>query len=419
MKKETFKKIKFISLLLGFLFLPGTYLTGSIIYILFTTSTVLALLVMPLISERLLHIKIIKFLILFIGLTGIVNNIHMMVEMVIVALRRPNMFDPIIFIMGIGVLIVLGIMLRGIIDPKYLYGFWEKQPFNKVEKILFPNKFPFNIPYIFASFVSAAFLFYYMTGLLLEMNIGRPSSTSAVGLFFIPLYAFSFFLISFIIGLIAQFIVGKFVNERVIKLTTSRTIITIFFITITIASIAGGLSFKSYEDAQKPRVIFNSGKVNKVSDIRVQDMGQIEASLVLTVNNDEKKNVVKMMWNEKPLNFELKRGVNGLRVVDDNGKELISIDLNNCDYITRVYAVPIGTQESKAKGLAVLVHLRATSRRSVLLIYDSKATLLYQELLERKRTENVMKAVKDVANKEYLWLNATSPITYAIKLGNT
>lgn len=125
-----------------------------------------------------------------------------------------------------------------------------------------------------------------------------------------------------------------------------------------------------------------------------------------------------MMWNEKPLNFELKRGVNGLRLVDGNGKELVSIDLNNFDYITRVYAVPVGAHEDKAKGLAVLVHLRATSRRSVLFIYDSKATLLYQELLERKRTENAMKVVKDVADKEYLWLNTTSPVTYAIS-GNT
>ena len=101
------------------------------------------------------------------------------------------------------------------------------------------------------------------------------------------------------------------------------------------------------------------------------------------------------------------------------GKNYLKNGLNNFDYIARVYAVPVGTIEDKAKGLAVLVHLRATSRRSVLFIYDSKATLLYQELLERKRINNVMKAVKDVAGKEYLWLNVTSPITYAINIGDT
>lgn len=122
MKHEAYREVKVISLLFGFMHLGGYlffshYLTGSFIHILYITSTGLALLVMPLISERLLHIKIIKFLILFIGIIGIIKNIHTMVE----ALMLPNAPEPVAFIIGVVVLIVLGIMIRGIVAPKHLY----------------------------------------------------------------------------------------------------------------------------------------------------------------------------------------------------------------------------------------------------------------------------------------------------------
>lgn len=121
MKKETFGQVKAMSVLLGlfhlfgYLFFGDYYLTGSFIHILFATSTGWALLIMPLISGKFLQIKIIKFSILFIGIIGIVKNIHMMVE----ALMLPP--EPITFVIHLLVFIVLCIMIRGIIAPKHLF----------------------------------------------------------------------------------------------------------------------------------------------------------------------------------------------------------------------------------------------------------------------------------------------------------
>lgn len=132
MKTETFKEVKAISLLFGFmhlfgyLFVGNYYLTGSFIHILFVTSTGLALLVLPLISDRLLQIKVIKVLVLFIGTIGIINNIHEMVKVL------PEID---VLIIRVVVLVVLSIMIRGIVAPKHLYeDLWKKRGSDKTEE---------------------------------------------------------------------------------------------------------------------------------------------------------------------------------------------------------------------------------------------------------------------------------------------
>jgi len=97
----------------------------------------------------------------------------------------------------------------------------------------------------------------------------------------------------------------------------------------------------------------------------------------------------------------------------------MQIDLSAFDYITRVYAVPVTINDSTKKDLAVLVNLRSTSRRSVLLIYNAENKLLYQELLYRVRIDNLMKTVKDKSGKEYLWLNLDTPIIYSFNKANS
>lgn len=277
---------------------------------------------------------------------------------------------------------------------------------------VFPNKFPSNIPCILASFVSAIFLAYFMTGLLLEMKIGRPSSTSAIGFFFIPIYALILFLVSFVVGEIVKFIAGKFIKERVVPKATRRITIAVFLMTIVASSIAGGISFKSHEDSQRPHVIFNSA-VEKTPNLNYQEANQIESKLILTIFDNEKSRLENIIWNDKPVRFELIKNNNMLKLHDDKGKELALIDLKGFDYITRGNAIPIALPETNLKGLAVLVHLRSTSNRSMLLIYNSKADLIYQELLYRCRLDNIMRVVKDESGNEYLWLNVDAPVLYS------
>lgn len=278
---------------------------------------------------------------------------------------------------------------------------------------IFPNKFPFNVPYIFSSLVSVVFLSYLMTGLILEMKTGRPSSTSAIGFVFIPVYAFIIFLFCFPLGLLMRLIVGKIASERIIAKSTALTINIMFVVAIVISSVAGGISFRSYEDRQTPHVIFNSSKVTKIPSFSFQENKKIDAMFLLTIFDDEKNQLKNLTWNDVPIHFELKKDINSLKLLDDKGKELASINLRQFDYITRVYATPFSVSDSASKGLAVLVHLRSTSSRSMLLIYNQNAELTYQELLYRRKIDDVLKVVKDMAGKEYLWLNVNTPVIYS------
>lgn len=275
------------------------------------------------------------------------------------------------------------------------------------------DKFPTNIPQILASFVSAIFLSYYLTGLILEMKFGRPSSTSAVGFIFILIYAIFLLLIGYAAGLLIRFIVSRFTVERTMSKKSLYWIYAVFSLTIIVASIAGSVSFKTYEDAQKPHVIINAAAVAKIPDLQYQDSNQIDAKFLLSIFDDDKIENGALPWNNKIIRFKLSRDTNSLAILDDAGKQLIQIDLSGFDYITRVYAVPVTVNDSNTKGLAVLVNLRSTSRRSVLLVYNAENNLLYQELLYRVCIDNLMKTVRDKSGKEYLWLNLDTPIIYS------
>ena len=212
-------------------------------------------------------------------------------------------------------------------------------------------------------------------------------------------------------------VVEKYLGERAVSTKAIRTIYIIFVVTVLASSLAGGISFKRYEDFQKPRVIFNSTAVENIRNVNYQKSNQVESKLLLTVFDDEKNRLSTMIWNDTPLSFHLERNSNSLALLDNKGRQLTLIDLSGFDYITRVYAVPLTVDKTNRKGLAVLVHLRITSWRSVLLIYNADMVLIYKELLNRESEsiDNVMKVVKDASGKEYLWLNADPPIIYSVK----
>lgn len=278
---------------------------------------------------------------------------------------------------------------------------------------IFSDKFPANIPQILAPFIGAIFLSYYLTGLIFEMKFGRPSSTSAIGFVFIPVYAVFLLMIGYAVGLVIRFIVSRFTADRILSKKIIYTIYAAFLAVVLVSSIAGGVSFKIYEDRQKPHVIISSATVSKLSDVKHLESNQADARLLLSIFEDDKIKNGTLSWNGKTIRFKLAKDANSLAVFDEVGAQLLQIDLSVFDYITRVYAVPVTIDASKQKGLAVLVNLRSTSRRSMLLIYNADKKLLYQELLYRVRIDNLMKTVMDKSNQEYLWLNLDEPIIYS------
>ncbi|MBI5409588.1 MAG: hypothetical protein HZA14_09515 [Nitrospirae bacterium] len=120
MKKKTFRKAKAISLLMGFIYIGGLiwfgeyYLSQPFHFIVFSISTVLALLITPLLSDALLKSIVIRMLGTLLGIIGIVNNVYTMV----VDLTIPNSPDIPAFVIRIVILFVLIIMILRIINPQ-------------------------------------------------------------------------------------------------------------------------------------------------------------------------------------------------------------------------------------------------------------------------------------------------------------
>jgi hypothetical protein len=207
--------------------------------------------------------------------------------------------------------------------------------------------------------------------------------------------------------------VSRFTVERTLSKKTIYIIYAAFLVTIFASSISGGVSFKIYENRQKPHVIINSAAVSKLPDVQYLESNQVDAKFLLSIFEDDKIKNGTLSWHDKTIHFKLAKETNSLVVLDDVGAQLFQIDLSAFDYITKVYAVPVTIDASKKKGLAVLVNLRSTSRRSVLLIYNAEKKLLYQELLYRVCINDLMKTVKDKSNQEYLLLNLDNPIIYS------
>ncbi|PKM99149.1 MAG: hypothetical protein CVU78_07785 [Elusimicrobia bacterium HGW-Elusimicrobia-2] len=280
---------------------------------------------------------------------------------------------------------------------------------------IFPEQFPKNIPRIFSTFIAANFGVYWMTILIIDELIGRPSSTSILGFFFIPLWTFIFAGLCVWVGRLIRFIVGKFIHERTIEKESLRIINIIFALTVGVSFLAGLGRVIWHEHLQKPQIIYDAGVISKeaLSDFRRKEYSP--AKFVFTIYKKDKGKTEGFEWNGEKLNLDVSRP--HINILRKDGSLMISADLSKYDYIGRIHAAAFGAINKKQKCLALLVYLRATSDRSMLLIYDFNGALIFQELLNRRcgwKTGGMQVGV-DESKCEYLFLNVDSPAAYFIK----
>jgi hypothetical protein len=245
---------------------------------------------------------------------------------------------------------------------------------------IFPKEFPTNIPRILAGFIGLNFGTYYMTALIVEMKIGRPSSTSAIGFVFIPIYILILMSLCYLAALV-------------------------------ITSFAGWDNAAREESRQRPRVLFNTGQVKLISNpIQIKD--KVEGNLVLSIYEEDNEKIRPVVWNGKEVKFD--REGNILKIERINGGELVPADLREFDYIGRVYAVPVNMAGTDRQALGVVVRLRPTSKRAIFLVYDSAGKLVYQELLECHGLKGLISLIRDMAGREYLSFESEPRKTYSV-----
>ena len=247
-----------------------------------------------------------------------------------------------------------------------------------------------RLPRVFAAVAGLSFLSYLMSGLVMEMAIGRPSSTAVVGFIFFPIMSLIVAGIGYIVGLVARpFLSRRGERDRVDSSKLRRNSLLTIIVFAILGGIAGAMQMVLVERHNAPRLISNSGA------FEVTPYSKEAASAAKTRSTQiwhfTAVETLQTTWLDRQFAAYVDGAVLELKA---DSTVLASYDFRSYSYITQVDTLP--TRSSRGDDfLAVLVTLRASSYRSMLLIYDDDFNLVYEQLLERCGGTGYMAATVD------------------------
>jgi hypothetical protein len=247
-----------------------------------------------------------------------------------------------------------------------------------------------RLPRVFAAVAGLSFLSYLMSGLVMEMAIGRPSSTAVVGFIFFPIMSLIVAGIGYIVGLVARpFLSRRGERDRVDSSKLRRNSLLTIIVFAILGGIAGAMQMVLVERHNAPRLISNSGA------FAVTPYSKEAASAAKTRSTQiwhfTAVETLQTTWLDRQFAAYVDGAVLELKA---DSTVLASYDFRRYSYITQVDTLPIRSSRGD-DFLAVLVTLRATSYRSMLLIYDDDFNLVYEQLLERCGGTGYMAATVD------------------------
>jgi len=133
------------------------------------------------------------------------------------------------------------------------------------------------------------------------------------------------------------------------------------------------------EFARRPHIVIESARIVKMSQPPSGAGTRVGAPLLFSIYKDTVAPSID--WNGRPVRLV---GTNEqVTVLDGAGAQIASTDLHRFDYVGRISATPFCRHANGDRDLAVLVTLRATSKRSMLILYGTDGAVIYQEHLER------------------------------------
>lgn len=162
---------------------------------------------------------------------------------------------------------------------------------------------------------------------------------------------------------------------------TRRTRALAWVVILLLIPAAFLVSYAYGQYRNRPRIILDSQQLSAMSQPSVSLSDRVEApELYAGITNTTDAHPIE--WNGRPVKVE---DINEQVVVTDaiTGTRVASTDLSAFYSLGRLRAVPVCHQPDSRDMLAVLVSLRATSHRSMLLIYGADGRLIYQHQLER------------------------------------
>ena len=241
-----------------------------------------------------------------------------------------------------------------------------------------------TLPIIFAILLGTYQAIYFYTLIEVSGAIGRPSSTHAIGYLFVPIYAVIAAVIGGVIGVVTKVALLKFIAERYVGLLkiSVGTIIGVALIAYFASSLAHQRAVQA-EEFNQPRVLSNRASFDVVKSI--EGKVDIEFYPGMIWSSMGRINYA-LDWKGRNLSFDV-RDYTKMKVSSSKGTEF-SYDFSPFSYLTELRALRLENSHGEDY-LAILATLRATSRRSILLIYDDNLELVYEQLIERCGAEQV------------------------------
>lgn len=241
------------------------------------------------------------------------------------------------------------------------------------------------IPHFVALTVAVVLVVHDYVFLEATAAIGRPSSTFAIGYFFLPIYALIFWVIGYLPGYAMRFLLRKFNLDRSTAYT--QQLLIALCTTLILSAIAG---YSAYQDVvataakQTPRVISNRGQFESLASLANDDNRvRVGSQIQRKANGFEPLN-----WQGEPLAVALSD--NQLRL--ELPKQHVVYDFTGYTYVSDIRTL------TTPQWLVLLVKLRPTSGLSMLLIYNQNGQLAYEELLSRCNTEQNMTLYQSTAS---------------------
>jgi hypothetical protein len=206
-------------------------------------------------------------------------------------------------------------------------------------------------------------------------NVGRPSSTSAIGLIFTPIHALFYGGVGLLIGVGLKRILLKIgVDFKTSALWLSIVSFTLIFLFCLLSAFYAKSQIAEFEKYQSPRVIKDSLLLTKepVAETLFATGEKYSSAELLEYGGLEN---LEIDWNGN-LIYAALEGDSGL-YLENSENVSRTLDVSNFSYLAKAEIMPLGNY------LIVLTSLRATSKRSMFFILNQDLKVVYQELLNR------------------------------------
>ena len=249
-----------------------------------------------------------------------------------------------------------------------------------------------------------------VAALVADFSMGRPSSSSALGIVFMFPVALLAAVLGFAIGHVIGILLRKWNVTPAVPLKPYRFVMALVLLAVMAAGAAAGARpVLKREGMHFPRVLVGADVMQK-SDGRPDNCTQITPAVV-ACDLGTRQTSYSLAWNGRDVTIGCTRE-GRITLSDASSGVITSIDLSAYEYVRQV-RVAGARQTDGREALAMLAALRARGDREMFLVIDADGRSVYQELLERSVSEpHTPLSVCSSEDLDSVVIDLGSPVTY-------